>query len=904
MAGEPSNACSGFGSFMRAWVLAVLCFSYAGLPLSLCAADPQQTLATADRYADAGNWVKARDFYAQAEQEFRAQDDSRNELYAKFGRLHRDVEAGSYSRVAEEVEADLKKPVVQNDPDLKIRALSLKGTIDLNLNTTAAKDDYEQLMAIAKATGDAKWENRAAGELGIVAGLNGNVGAAGVALFGAISKAEALHDLAGQLSFSVWLANGMAVNGMADRALKILDKATEAANQSADAGIPVQLYIARIRALLNLPDGPQKEAGVAQAQRLIQDTLATARKDNTWGAQAELLNQAGLLAQSRNDLVSAAAYFSETADVADRADLPRMKASALYALCQVYKAQKQYSKAEHAIDAAILQQTKSQEPLDLPLYLAEKAEVEASLRHPARANALYTQATALVEAMLLNAPSPRVKSAMIDTMGKVYLGHFRLALSAFHSPAKAFEIVETARGRALADALMSDHRATGKPPAETSAEIEVTRLQSQLRRNSNTEAETKRLSAKLDQAYNALVPVEYAQDRAEVLQMSRPVALKTLQRSLLPGEVVIEYVLDNHKNSFAFEITPANVIVHDLPTQDLIDRLVHEYVKLIRAKQDSSQLASTVFRQIVAPALSGRPQSVTIIPDGSLHLLPFASLPDASGEYWIRSVKIASAPSATILQHLRSTRDTANPERPFLGIAFSPTSTDATTIQASRSRAASFGDHPIDLKPLPYAQQEVSAAAQVLGPGSVLLLNEKATETALKAQSLGSFQIIHVAAHGVNDVLEPDRTGLVLAPEDASEDGFWQAREIRRSHLAAELVTLSACETGVGRLQGEEGIMNLARSFLIAGAKSVVASLWDADDRSTATLMTHFYQHIAAGESVADSLQKAQLEILTEFGSDAKPYFWSGFTVIGDGTRKIIPKARAIDHGTARPDLR
>ena len=152
--------------------------------------------------------------------------------------------------------------------------------------------------------------------------------------------------------------------------------------------------------------------------------------------------------------------------------------------------------------------------------------------------------------------------------------------------------------------------------------------------------------------------------------------------------------------------------------------------------------------------------------------------------------------------------------------------------------------------------------------------------------------------------MEPDRAGLVLAPEVGSEDGFWQAREIRRTHLAADLVTLSACETGTGRLKGEEGVMNLARSFLIAGAKSVVASLWDADDRSTATLMTHFYKHVAAGETVADALRAAQTEMLAEFGEDAKPYFWSGFTVIGDGTRKIVLQTRATEPGTARQNLR
>jgi CHAT domain-containing protein len=81
--------------------------------------------------------------------------------------------------------------------------------------------------------------------------------------------------------------------------------------------------------------------------------------------------------------------------------------------------------------------------------------------------------------------------------------------------------------------------------------------------------------------------------------------------------------------------------------------------------------------------------------------------------------------------------------------------------------------------------------------------------------------------------------------------------------------------------------MNLARTFLVAGAKSVVASLWDADDRSTATLMKHFYEEIAHGKNVAEALKEAQLTMLREFGSDLQPYYWAGFTVIGDGRRQI-----------------
>ena len=95
----------------------------------------------------------------------------------------------------------------------------------------------------------------------------------------------------------------------------------------------------------------------------------------------------------------------------------------------------------------------------------------------------------------------------------------------------------------------------------------------------------------------------------------------------------------------------------------------------------------------------------------------------------------------------------------------------------------------------------------------------------MKSEPLADFKVIHLAAHGVSDEVEPDRAALVLASGSDSEDGLWQAREIRRARMNADVVVLSACETGSGRLQGQEGVMNLASAFLTAGARSVVASL-------------------------------------------------------------------------------
>ena len=110
------------------------------------------------------------------------------------------------------------------------------------------------------------------------------------------------------------------------------------------------------------------------------------------------------------------------------------------------------------------------------------------------------------------------------------------------------------------------------------------------------------------------------------------------------------------------------------------------------------------------------------------------------------------------------------------------------------------------------------------------------------------FKIVHIAAHGFADTQFPERSGLVLGVDPAShDDGLLQVREIIRLRFNADLVTLSACNTGVGKLQGEEGVTNLVEAFLVSGAKAVVASLWSADDTYTGALMERFYTHIAEG---------------------------------------------------------
>jgi CHAT domain-containing protein len=363
------------------------------------------------------------------------------------------------------------------------------------------------------------------------------------------------------------------------------------------------------------------------------------------------------------------------------------------------------------------------------------------------------------------------------------------------------------------------------------------------------------------------------------------VSLDALRRQLRPGEMFVEYVLDA-KTSYAMEVTRSGLTIHSLPGRSEIDRLAKKFLFAINGKTDVNASAKALYVSIISPIAREQPTSLVVVPDGPLNSIPFGALVDQNGAYLSQNLTVSVAPSAAVYLALKTGAHFETATKPFLGIAYSPPESKGTLVATSNTRGV-FDLRGPHLSPLPFAREEIVTAADTLGIGAVVLNGDDASESKLKALPLQDFKVIHLAAHAVGNEVEPDRAGLVLAAGNGTEDGLWQAREIRRTRLNADVIVLSACETGVGHLQGEEGVMNLARAFFTAGAKSVVASLWSVEDRSTATLMDSFYQHLASGATVSDALRQAQLDFIRDFGEKAQLYLWAGFQVIGDGTRTI-----------------
>jgi tetratricopeptide (TPR) repeat protein len=367
---------------------------------------------------------------------------------------------------------------------------------------------------VATAAGDRKWQNRANGELGLVAGVSGNIGAAGTALYLAAMKAEQLGDTSGEVSFATWLANGMSVNGMADRALQLLDRAEALARKSGYSEMPLQFSIAKVRALLQVAE-PQRASGREEARKLLATSLDSARGNGVHGAETELLSQAGQLALEERDFAGAERSFKKVVEISKAADLPREEADGLLHLSQLYRAESAPAKAVLAVNRGIEVLQPVEEAYDFPLYVAEKAEVEAALGNLSAADALYDRATDLIDGLLVNAQTSRVKSEMIASVGDIYVRHFRLAWDRLDDAEKAFRVVESVRGRALLDSIRYA-RQSGPLTRETAGEREITRLQRELVPQDLSAAQRHRLLDQLDHAYFSISGAEYAQNRKEM----------------------------------------------------------------------------------------------------------------------------------------------------------------------------------------------------------------------------------------------------------------------------------------------------------------------------------------------------------------------------------------------------
>ncbi len=851
--------------------------------------NPGELLAAADHFYWLNNGPKAGPLYARAEKLFADKGDARDELYARIGRLRSSAETTSFVELSGTLNELLDKPMVRNDAKLRLWCLIAKGYTDIEIDYRAAKRDWVEASTIAKSLGEDQWANRASGELGLIAFLEGNPGRAARLLGGALLWTMANGDTGGQIRFLELLGTGFEEVKRHAEALKFFERAIRLADTNIDAESPFMAYEGRAQALAAL-------GRTDEAKKVLEDAIAKARSQQKRGHEAQLLILLGRLAAQTGDRQQALAYLETAGQFAARVQFFRMEADAMFELAKLYRDAGDLATAEARATQGLAASQRVGDRYYVPRNLTILADLKARQGHNAEANALYEQAEDVIEGMLISVDEPYWNSSVAAAMSETYLQHFEVVTKSGDTPG-AFQVLERVRGRTLAWALEDKKVLPAAESGETATlGSDVAGLQVRLMQT-NSAVEREQLLDKLVEYERRLGLAWTRGDTPNQRLPVQPAPLARVQEDLKPDEVFLEYVLDD-PNSFCVSVSRKGAHVRVLPVgRKEVEKLTQQFVDEIRAKGAGIEASKQLYRLLLKPI----PETSTatrfiIAPDGVLNLLPFEALRDGQGEYLLKSRVISYVPSGTILDVLRRTEKQKAAPRAFLGVgdvAYEnqggagrrlPTP-DTVEGRMVRGMADLSG---MSLHDLPQTREEVESIGKIAGRDAVILLGKDATETAFKKEPLDQFRVLHLAVHGFADTQYPERSALVLGADPQSgDDGLLQVREIIRLRLNAELTTLSACDTGVGKLQGQEGVSNLVGAFLVAGSRSVVASLWSADDTFASALMDRFYQRLAQGEDTSSALRDAKLDLLAKYGEQVSPFYWAAFITVGETSTPI-----------------
>ncbi|HEY1239485.1 MAG TPA: CHAT domain-containing protein [Bryobacteraceae bacterium] len=330
------------------------------------------------------------------------------------------------------------------------------------------------------------------------------------------------------------------------------------------------------------------------------------------------------------------------------------------------------------------------------------------------------------------------------------------------------------------------------------------------------------------------------------------------------GATLVEYWLGADR-SYLWVITPQRIREYPMPPAKDIRPLVESYRRIVMGQRNPMEVASEtgrkLFQDLLAPVADDLcPHCrVVLVPDQELYSLNFEMLPAAadSSEFWLERATVAIAPSLDYL--IESRRRSPNPGKGLLVLG---------------DPASSLPEFP----KLEFSALEIdSVRSSMAGRETKVFRGPTAVPPAYVGAQPGRFGFIHFSAHATANTQSPLDSAVILSgPPDRCR---LFARDVMSVPLTAELVTISACRSAGARTYAGEGLVGFAWAFLRAGARNVIAGLWDVNDRSTEELMSRLYAEVARGAAPAEALRAAKLSFIHAGGSYAKPFYWAPFQV-------------------------
>ena len=599
--------------------------------------------------------------------------------------------------------------------------------------------------------------------------------------------------------------------------------------------------------LNNLGIVNQLVGNYAEALNYYQQNLSIAQQVDDRNSEAAALNNIGLVNQLLENYSEAMESYQQSLDISQEIGASATKADSLNNIGYVNWLMGNDSEAldyyQQGLNIAqeIGDQTNEADSLNNIGF------VYLDLGHWSQAELSFKEAIHVLEALRDSALPDADKVSLFDIQAKTYKG-LEQALTLQDKPEAALEVAERGRARAFVDLLTE-------------------RLSRQ---------QTESLSTK---SPNLEAIQQIAMNQQSVLVEYSLIDVGPESPSLYIWVVQPSGQLDFRKVNLNEETIDLSGLIAN--SRDAIRVRSRGGFELAANQSDNTEQFRELHQLLIEPIADLLPsnpeQQVVFIPQGALFLVPFPALLDDAGTHLIEKHTILTAPSIQVLDLNQQQQQSQVFSAPLEGremlLVGNPTMPEVGNPGSTEMQK---------LSDLPGAEREAEAIATFFN--ATALLGEQATEATVKDR-IGGARVVHLATHGLLEYGNPQDSGvqdvpgaIALTPGDG-EDGLLTSAEILEElDLNAELVILSACDTGLGNITGD-GVIGLSRSLIAAGAPSVIVSLWSVPDAPTAELMTEFYRQMHQGQDKAQALRQAMLETMK---SHPEPGDWAAFTLIGE----------------------
>lgn len=546
------------------------------------------------------------------------------------------------------------------------------------------------------------------------------------------------------------------------------------------------------------------------------------------------------------------------------------------------------------------------------------------------------KAIAAIERLRRYSISPELGSSFLTDKSDVYNQYFDVLFDiydAHRTPValdKLFALTQQTRSRALLENLKTGVQSVFSQSKESitlqDIEEQIVALNQMIREESLKPREIQKKEvmkswqnqvAALQRDYQ-LHTTHFAASKPELstlLGFTDPLTIRQLQGILKPNQTVLSYYISSH-DVYAFIVSRTTREVKKLSiSPESLRKDIHELrqpfqdfrngkIDFLRLPFDA-QLSQSLYQKLITPLLPSieRAEKLIIVPAGVLNYLSFEMLVSGRkainqshalfGEYrqyrfMIEDFTISYLPSVAMIPVLLREKPNEADET-LLAFGDPVAAKEKAEMPQLAINAPPTGLRLMAMTPLPGASLEVEGILDIFNRGEVALglTGANASEKTYKEQA-DRYRYIHFATHGYVDERNPNFSALLLSPGSDTEDGFLYTHEIYAHPLHAELVTLSACETALGKLQQGEGLVSFVQAFFAAGSQNVMASLWSVEE-STYPLMVSFYKFLQEGLGEGEALRKAKLGFMKgnsplENGttySNSHPFLWAPFVLYG-----------------------